>query len=373
MLAVLGLCAAVMPVTGFWVAKNDMQRGIVAIRMPLNAASGPASRPVSRQATRPDGRAAALTPAVPLAVDGARYRATLRDVPKPTAKDAAPTLAEKNGNPRSVISLFNNQVVLALADETYLPLRRISGFNPSQTYQMETERFAFLPADGHHRNADISNTHWLTNSAWKAEKECEAITQSSLLADMGQLLTRLRTSFTFKPHPKSVQYMELIDSSAKRFGLSPQLVYGIMRTESAFNPFAVSNAGALGLMQVVPESAGNEVHLFLTGKPAKPSSSFLFDPKSNVEYGCAYLHLLSTRYFASVKNRSSRVLCMIAGYNAGPNAVLKLFGTNPEAAVSAINEISSEELYKKLSRSMPAEETRLYIGRVLSNINIFPG
>ncbi|MDL2210424.1 transglycosylase SLT domain-containing protein [Desulfovibrio sp. OttesenSCG-928-O18] len=363
--AVLGLCVVVLPVTGFWVDVNDAGRGISAVRMRIDfSATAPAL---------PQNAAVfAARETMPLSTDPGRYRATLRDVPRPVTMDEN-ALVETSGG-RSLISLYNNQVALALADETYLPLRRISRKRPSQVYRFWAESATFLPADGLHRNADPTNTRWLTDANWKMGGTCESRVETGLAEDMQRLLIRMRAPLSAKPHPKSAQYMELIDHSSRRFGLAPQLVYAIMRTESAFNPFAVSNAGALGLMQVVPDSAGNEVRAYLTGKKSeKPTSSFLFDPESNIEYGCAYLHLLATRYFSGVRNQASRELCMIAGYNAGPRAVLKVFSANTEDAVAAINALTPEELFQKLSRQMPAEETRLYIGKVLSSISSYPG
>ncbi len=365
--AVVALCCIVLPATGFWTDVNDAGRGICAVRMRIdnNLAMRPdqPSRPVSRMAVSSDSF-------LPLSLDRGRYRATLRDIPK-TGPDTA---AAENGSP-SLLSLYGDRVALALDDATYLPLRRISMAKPSQQYRYWTERGTFLPADGRTRMTDMDGTRWLTDADYKLGGECETVTETSLSADMQRLLIRLNTPFTLRPpHPKSTRYMDHIEHAASRFGLPPRLIYGIMRTESAFNPFAVSNAGALGLMQVVPDTAGNEVQLYLTGKAGKPTTSMLFDPKNNIEYGTAYLHLLATRYFSGVTNTASRNLCMIAGYNAGPRAVFRAFNTNDaDAAINAINALTPDELYTRLSRHMPAAETRQYIGKVLDNMNTFPG
>ncbi|MCC8193662.1 MAG: transglycosylase SLT domain-containing protein [Deltaproteobacteria bacterium] len=357
-----------MPATGFWMNANDQERGICAVRMRIDLAAAP-GLPTSSAATRESVNAG--NNALPLSLDRARYRATLRDMPK----HADDTVVPLGPEPKTMISLYGDQVALALDDATYLPLRRISAVKPSQRYQYWTERGTFLPADGKHRAADPANIRWLTDAGYKPGGECLTTAETSIRADMQRLLFRIKTPVDlYAPHPKSAQYMEHIEHAATRFGLSPRLIYAIMRTESAFNPFAVSNAGALGLMQVVPDSAGGEVQAYLTGKTGKPSVSFLFDPKSNIEYGSAYLHLLATRYFSGVTNPTSRELCMIAGYNAGPRAVFRAFGTNnQDAAINAINELSPDELYTKLSRHMPAEETRQYVGKVVAAFNSYPG
>ena len=366
--AVVALCCIVMPATGFWVNTNDSGRGIAAVRMRIKH---DAAMPEAPLATLKSLRAQGENHLLPLSLDRARYRATLRDIPKSTPESTA----ADDDAPKNLIALYGDQVALALGDATYLPLRRISMVKPSQQYQYWMERGTFLPADGRHRTADPTGTRWLTDAGYKLGGECQTSAETSIAADMQRLLFRIKTPVAlYTPHPKSAQYMEHIEHAGKRFGLSPRLIYAIMRTESAFNPFAVSNAGALGLMQVVPDTAGNEVQAYLTGKAGKPTISLLFDPKSNIEYGSAYLHLLATRYFAGVTNPTSRELCMIAGYNAGPRAVFRAFGTNDaETALNAINDLSPDELFTKLSRHMPAEETRQYVGKVIAAFNSFPG
>lgn len=367
--AVLGLCVIVTPISGFWVDVNDDMRGISAVRMRIDyTAEAGLAKAVRRV---PASLSSSAETFLPLSLDRGRFRATLRDVPAAASLTARSIAQTETAS--SLISLYENQVALALADATYLPLRRISNARPSQTYRFWAEQTSFMPVDGRHRNADPTGSRWLTDAKWELGGFCKNDAEAVLAADMQRLLLRIRAPFSAKPHPKSAQYMEMITHSAQRFGLSPQLIYAIMRTESAFNPFAVSNAGALGLMQVVPESAGNEVRTYLTGVTEKPTTAMLFDPKNNIEYGSAYLHLLATRYFSGVSNQASRELCMIAGYNAGPRAVLRVFNTSPDLAVAAINAITPEELFQILTRKMPADETRQYVGKVLSAISSYPG
>lgn len=367
-LAVAGLCFVVLPATGFWVETNDAGRGISALRMRINHSAGTPQALWEHRARHPEPAARFVQP---LSLDHARYRATLRDLPKAAPEDDA-ALDGAPGS-KSLITLLDNQVALALADNIRLPIRGIGSPRPSQTYRFWTKSGTFVPADGHPRTADPEGAVWLTDPDWKMGGECVTRAETGLAQDIRRLALALQTPWTSVPHPKSRQYMNLISQAGKRFGLSPQLIYAIMRTESAFNPFAVSNAGAMGLMQLVPGTAGNEVHTYLTGKAGRPTTKMLFNPESNIEYGSAYLHLLGTRYFSAVADRASRELCMIAAYNAGPRAVLKVFSATPEAAINAINAQTPDQLFKTLSLQMPAEETRQYIGKVLANINSYPG
>lgn len=364
--AVLALCGVVLPTTGFWVNANDAGRSIRAVRVRINFDAAMPEAAALSLSTRRTGDPITLS----LSLDRARYRATLRNMPKPMPENPI----ANGGAPKQLMSMYGGQVVLALNDMAYLPLSRISTVKPSQEYRFWSERGTFLPADGLHRNDDPADTHWLTDARYKLGETCETVAETSLALDMQRLMFRINTPLALQsPHPKSAQYKKHIENAAKRFGLSPRLIYAIMRTESAFNPFAVSNAGALGLMQVVPDSAGNEVQTYLTGKAGKPTISMLFDPKSNIEHGSAYLHLLATRYFSGVVNSTSRELCMIAGYNAGPRAVFRAFNTNnAETATNAINALSPDELFTRLSRRMPAEETRQYVGKVVAAFNAYP-
>ncbi|MDR1243077.1 MAG: transglycosylase SLT domain-containing protein [Deltaproteobacteria bacterium] len=161
------------------------------------------------------------------------------------------------------------------------------------------------------------------------------------------------------------RYRTFVERYSSDYVLPPSLVYAIMRTESSFNPKARSVANALGLMQVVPKTAGGEVHAFLTGKYAIPGRELLFTPEQNIRYGTAYLYLLHNRYFNEVSNHISRELCIIAAYNGGPGAVLRSFGRNREKAIAKINSLSPDQLYNALVRSLPSQETRDYVVKVV--------
>ena len=170
---------------------------------------------------------------------------------------------------------------------------------------------------------------------------------------------------------RAKQYEDIIAGAANKFGLGERLLYAIAHTESYFNPFAVSSASAYGLMQIVPSSAGAEVHELLTGKKGRPSREFLFNPKNNVEYGAAYIHLLARRYFDGVTDPASRELCIIAAYNGGPNAVFKTFGKNKESATKRINSMTHQEVYRHLIKNLPSRETRFYVDKVLASLGTF--
>jgi soluble lytic murein transglycosylase-like protein len=99
-------------------------------------------------------------------------------------------------------------------------------------------------------------------------------------------------------------YEELIAEHSRAHGVRAELVKAVMQVESAFNPYARSPKGALGLMQLMPATARR----YGVKDP--------FDPRENVRGGVAYLRHLLDRY----ENNEQLAL---AAYNAGPGAVDK--------------------------------------------------
>lgn len=97
---------------------------------------------------------------------------------------------------------------------------------------------------------------------------------------------------------------------SQRHQLDPELLLALMRIESGFNNFAVSSAGALGLMQVMP-GTGREMARELGIEWRGPGT--LFDPVDNVRIGAAYLARLRSR-FGSLERA-------LAAYNWGPYAI----------------------------------------------------
>lgn len=109
-----------------------------------------------------------------------------------------------------------------------------------------------------------------------------------------------------------VAYTDLIKSYAAQYELDPYLVQSIMRCESSNDPSVVSKVGAIGLMQIMPDTGTWIAHkLDLDGVYTE---QMLYDPETNIEFGCWYLRFLSGRFDGNVKQ-------MIAAYNAGHGSV----------------------------------------------------
>lgn len=109
-----------------------------------------------------------------------------------------------------------------------------------------------------------------------------------------------------------VAYTELIKQYAKQYDLDPYLVQAIIRCESSNNPDAVSKVGAIGLMQIMPDTGewiGHKIDPELAY-----SLDMLADPATSIEYGCWYLRFLSDRFDGDVME-------IVAAYNAGHGSV----------------------------------------------------
>jgi hypothetical protein len=122
--------------------------------------------------------------------------------------------------------------------------------------------------------------------------------------------------------PRAAVYDDLIAEHASANALNPDFVRAVIQAESAFNPRAHSLKGAMGLMQLMPQTA------------AEYRVTNAFDPAENIRAGTAYLKSLMTRY-------DNDVSVALAAYNAGPNAVEKYGRTVP-----------------------PYRETRNYVARI---------
>ena len=157
------------------------------------------------------------------------------------------------------------------------------------------------------------------------------------------------------------RYRANVLKCSAEYEVSPSLVLAIIRTESNFNPFAVSGAPAYGLMQLVPTSAGREAYKRVQGVDQVPSADYLLDPDHSIELGTVYLGVLSNEEFHTVEKQDSREYCVIAAYNTGPHNVTRTFASDRKQALSDINSLDSSAVYDRLRTRLPYEETRQYI------------
>jgi len=112
------------------------------------------------------------------------------------------------------------------------------------------------------------------------------------------------------PVPPEHAYDEVIREASVQYGVDAALIRSVMQTESAFDALAVSRAGALGLMQLMPEVA------------AEMGVDDPFDPRQNVMGGVKYLRRLLDLYRGNVR-------LALASYNAGAGNVTQYGGVPP--------------------------------------------
>lgn len=161
------------------------------------------------------------------------------------------------------------------------------------------------------------------------------------------------------------RYAPLVRRYANRYGVSESLVFAVMKTESGFNPFAVSSAPAYGLMQLVPTTGGRDAFRRVKGYDHVPSKQYLFEPANNIELGVAYLGIIEDKYLAGIRDPVAREYCTISAYNGGAGNVLRLFSGDRQQAVRVINGLGPSRVYRKLRTEHPRAETRRYLVKVL--------
>ena len=202
---------------------------------------------------------------------------------------------------------------------------------------------------------------------WRANRYAEYLMKTAYKVDSYNQKTRHYVTFAMvKDHNQTQQkhYATQVKRQGKRFNIDQALIYAIIETESAFNPYAMSHIPAYGLMQIVPSSAGRDAHRLLYKKDGIPTKNYLFQADNNIEMGTAYLHILFTRYLAQVKNPKAREYCCIAAYNTGSGNVLKAFDTDRSRAFDKINTLSASSVYSHLRKHLKYEEARHYLYKV---------
>ena len=139
----------------------------------------------------------------------------------------------------------------------------------------------------------------------------------------------------FEVVPPNEAYEDIIQEAAAEFDVDPALIRAVMQAESAFHPYAVSRAGAEGLMQLMPALAD------------EMGVSDSFDPRANIMGGVRYLKRL-------LDYHNGNLDLALASYNAGPGNVERYGGVPPfRETRNYVKTIKA--LYKRSKKSSDAD------------------
>lgn len=175
----------------------------------------------------------------------------------------------------------------------------------------------------------------------KSEKHSWRIVLIVILAGAAIVLWYLNSD-SYRRGRYPLEYIKIIQENADRYHLDPYRVAAVIRTESGFDPEAVSGAGAVGLMQIMPDT-GEWIAGKLEITDFEPD--LLFDPEHNIEMGCWYLQFLQERFHDDPE-------LVAAAYNAGHGRVSEWLSDD---SVSH----DGEHL-----QDIPYRETREYVERI---------
>jgi soluble lytic murein transglycosylase len=184
-------------------------------------------------------------------------------------------------------------------------------------------------------------------------------TELRMIADLGHEMGRddLAVMVAKSAHGKGVDlidYLYPLRTIPPGNGPEQALLLAVIRQESAFDVKAVSSAGALGLMQLMPFTAK---HVAKTLKTRFRKNDLTKDANYNIRLGRAYLQELLEFFDQSY-------VLTIAAYNAGPDRVnqwIRLYGDPRDYDVDVVDWIET----------IPLSETRNYVQRVLENLQVY--
>jgi hypothetical protein len=165
---------------------------------------------------------------------------------------------------------------------------------PAQSFRSQQNRLVFWSTTEHH---------------WKTVPHANVRAARSAAAEVDQYLDKPQSEQNSPSHHGFTQKEidEAINKAAERHAVDPNLVRALVKVESNFNPNAVSRKGAMGLMQLMPQTARQ---MRLTNP---------FNPEENIDAGVRHLKDLLDSYGGDVR-------LSLAAYNAGAGAVARSAG-----------------------------------------------
>ena len=179
-------------------------------------------------------------------------------------------------------------------------------------------------------------------SEWLGDEAGAYSTVSSLSSTLLKNVPLPREGIRFLyPRP----FKNLVESASQRFGVEGNLIWAVMRQESAFDADVNSWVGAVGLMQLMPATGQEEARLLEMG------NADLWDPATNILLGASHL--------ARLQKRFRRLEWAVAAYNAGSGSVGKWIKEGEDRP------------FDEWMEDIPYNETRNYVRKVMGNLFIY--
>ncbi|AFA40939.1 membrane-bound lytic murein transglycosylase C [Wigglesworthia glossinidia endosymbiont of Glossina morsitans morsitans (Yale colony)] len=166
-----------------------------------------------------------------------------------------------------------------------------------------------------------------------------------------------------RSNKRAHKYLNFIYKASKKYNIDKSLILAIIEAESNFNPYAISSSKAVGLMQIVQNTAGRDVFK-MQGKLGSPSKKILLNPEKNIDIGTAYLSLLRDTYLSAIINPISKKYATIASYHGGVTAMLEVFSRNQIKAFQIINHLHPDDVYQLICKRHSSLESRRYLFKV---------